>query len=48
MIDLRNGQWAGSMAGVGAGLDSFYEYLLKVIMVNLIGQLAMQSLAIYF
>ena len=30
VIHLNKGQWVGTMSGVGAGLDSFYEYLLKV------------------
>ena len=30
VIHLNKGEWIGHMAGVGAGLDSFYEYLLKV------------------
>ena len=30
VIHLNKGEWVGPMAGVGAGLDSFYEYLLKV------------------
>ncbi|KAF9978931.1 ER degradation-enhancing alpha-mannosidase-like protein 1 [Actinomortierella ambigua] len=28
-IDIQTGQWQSAMAGVGAGTDSFYEYLLK-------------------
>lgn len=28
-IDVTNTEWIGRMAGIGAGLDSFYEYLLK-------------------
>lgn len=30
VIDVETGQWIGRMSGVGAGIDSFYEYLLKV------------------
>lgn len=30
VIDVQTGEWIGRMSGVGAGLDSFYEYLLKV------------------
>lgn len=30
IIDVQSGEWIGQMSGVGAGLDSFYEYLLKV------------------
>lgn len=30
IIDVQSGEWVGQMSGVGAGLDSFYEYLLKV------------------
>ncbi|KXN68007.1 glycoside hydrolase family 47 protein [Conidiobolus coronatus NRRL 28638] len=28
-IDLKKGTWIDSMTGIGAGLDSFFEYLLK-------------------
>ena len=28
-IDAENLQWLGEISGVGAGIDSFYEYLLK-------------------
>ena len=30
VINIQTGQWVGAMSGVGAGLDSFFEYLLKV------------------
>lgn len=30
IVDVQSGEWIGQMSGVGAGLDSFYEYLLKV------------------
>ena len=30
VIDIQTGDWIGKMSGLGAGLDSFYEYLLKV------------------
>lgn len=30
VIDIQTGEWVGQQAGVGAGLDSFWEYLLKV------------------
>ena len=26
---MITGQWTSELSGVGAGLDSFYEYLLK-------------------
>lgn len=29
MINIQTGQWEGLLSGLGAGLDSFYEYLLK-------------------
>lgn len=29
-LHIRTGEWLGMMSGLGAGLDSFYEYLLKV------------------
>ena len=28
-INVNTGRWEGTMSGTGAGLDSFYEYLLK-------------------
>jgi Glycosyl hydrolase family 47 len=31
VINIQTGKWTGFMSGLGAGLDSFYEYLLKVI-----------------
>ncbi|XP_075039847.1 ER degradation-enhancing alpha-mannosidase-like protein 1 [Mixophyes fleayi] len=29
VVDIQTGQWVGKQSGLGAGLDSFYEYLLK-------------------
>lgn len=29
VINIQTGQWTSSMSGIGAGLDSVYEYLLK-------------------
>lgn len=29
VIDIQSGEWVGKMSGLGAGIDSFYEYLLK-------------------
>lgn len=29
VIDIQTGVWKGILAGTGAGIDSFYEYLLK-------------------
>ncbi|ELU08304.1 hypothetical protein CAPTEDRAFT_106603 [Capitella teleta] len=29
VINIQTGRWSGLMSGLGAGLDSFYEYLLK-------------------
>ena len=29
MINVESGRWIGRLSGLGAGLDSFYEYLLK-------------------
>ncbi|XP_076330874.1 ER degradation-enhancing alpha-mannosidase-like protein 1 [Tachypleus tridentatus] len=29
VIDVNTGEWVGKMSGVGAGIDSYYEYLLK-------------------
>lgn len=30
MIDVNSGEWIGQLSGLGAGIDSFFEYLLKV------------------
>ena len=30
VINVETGEWTGKMSGLGAGLDSFYEYLLNV------------------
>jgi len=32
-IDIDTGKWSGNMSGLGAGMDSFYEYLLKAYIV---------------
>lgn len=29
LINIQTGEWVGYLSGVGAGLDSFYEYFLK-------------------
>lgn len=29
VMDVNSGEWTGKMAGLGAGIDSFYEILLK-------------------
>uniref|UniRef100_A0A087X2J9 alpha-1,2-Mannosidase n=1 Tax=Poecilia formosa TaxID=48698 RepID=A0A087X2J9_POEFO len=29
VINIQTGQWVGKQSGLGAGMDSFYEYLLK-------------------
>ncbi|CAO4374308.1 unnamed protein product [Caenorhabditis nigoni] len=29
LIDIQTGEWVGHLAGLGAGIDSFYEYMLK-------------------
>jgi len=29
-IDVVTGKWLGRLSGLGAGVDSFFEYLLKV------------------
>ena len=31
-VDLRTGQWTQADAGIGRGIDSFYEYMLKAHM----------------
>ncbi len=30
VVNVQTGAWVETMSGVGAGLDSFLEYLLKV------------------
>ena len=30
VINIQTGEWVGKMSGLGAGMDSFYEYLIKV------------------
>lgn len=30
VLDIQTGEWVGLLSGLGAGLDSYYEYLLKV------------------
>lgn len=29
VVDIQSGAWTGHVSGLGAGLDSFYEYMLK-------------------
>ncbi|XP_019855099.1 PREDICTED: ER degradation-enhancing alpha-mannosidase-like protein 1 [Amphimedon queenslandica] len=29
VVNIHSGDWIGPMSGIGAGVDSFYEYLLK-------------------
>lgn len=29
-IDVVTGKWVGRQSGLGAGVDSYFEYLLKV------------------
>ena len=29
-INIVSGKWVSAMSGIGAGMDSLYEYLLKV------------------
>lgn len=36
VIDVKTGIWVGNMSGLGAGLDSFFEYLLKVSINDLV------------
>ena len=30
VVDIQTGEWVGKMSGLGAGIDSIYEYLFKV------------------
>ena len=32
-IDVLSGKWTSTDAGIGAGVDSYYEYLVKVIII---------------
>jgi ER degradation enhancer, mannosidase alpha-like 1 len=43
-IDIRTGQWIDTTSGVGAGMDSFYEYLLKVRQVSQSGSFGFENL----
>ena len=29
VVNIQTGQWVSKQSGLGAGMDSFYEYLLK-------------------
>ena len=29
LLNIQTGKWVGHLSGLGAGLDSFFEYLLK-------------------
>ena len=29
-LNINTGEWQGVLSGLGAGIDSFFEYLLKV------------------
>lgn len=29
LVDIQTGEWIGHLSGLGAGIDSFYEYMLK-------------------
>lgn len=35
VINIQTGMWTGKLSGLGAGMDSFYEYLLKAKPLNL-------------
>lgn len=28
-LDIQTGKWTGQISGIGAGMDSYFEYLLK-------------------
>uniref|UniRef100_A0AC35TLB5 Alpha-1,2-Mannosidase n=1 Tax=Rhabditophanes sp. KR3021 TaxID=114890 RepID=A0AC35TLB5_9BILA len=32
-INIQDGRWTGFLSGIGAGIDSFYEYLLKAYII---------------
>lgn len=33
VINIQTGEWVGPMSGLGAGIDSFFEYLLKAFII---------------
>ena len=35
VINIQTGEWKGMMSGIGAGIDSLYEYMLKVNIISL-------------
>ena len=35
-INIQTGEWLGVLCGLGAGLDSYYEYLLKVSLIDVL------------
>lgn len=37
VVDVDTGEWVNKMSGLGAGIDSFYEYLLKVRVCSCVG-----------
>lgn len=48
MINIQTGEWAGTMSGLGAGLDSFFEYLLKVACLSFFSLLYFTMLRLHF
>ena len=50
VINIQTGEWVGKMSGLGAGMDSFYEYLIKVSVgffgLTLLGSYAALSLSL--
>jgi hypothetical protein len=47
-LDCDSGEWVRTDAGVGAGVDSFYEYLLKVCVCVLKGRMRWQGACVCF
>lgn len=33
-INIHTGEWEGEMSGLGAGMDSYFEYLMKVLFIK--------------
>ena len=33
-LNIETGEWIGQQSGLGAGIDSYFEYLLKVILLS--------------
>ncbi len=45
-VDCDSGGWVRGDSGIGAGLDSYYEYLLKVLLPAACERLGVRSLVL--